>query len=105
MILTLAFGALHTWGGFEVWHLNGCGPNLCFPKALGQIPDSHGENPATCHVTFATEIRHHFALGDMNCDNHIGRGASKYIYTYIIHNASTQSRKVNVYILRVWPKI
>ena len=23
-------------GGFEVWLLNGCGPNLCFPKAVGQ---------------------------------------------------------------------
>ena len=35
MILTLAFGALNTWEGFEVWLLNGCDPNLCFPKALG----------------------------------------------------------------------
>ena len=23
-------------GGFEVWLLNGCGPNLCFPKAFRQ---------------------------------------------------------------------
>ena len=23
-------------GGFEVWLLNGCGPNLCFPKAFEQ---------------------------------------------------------------------
>ena len=22
--------------GFEVWLLNGCGPNLCFPKAFEQ---------------------------------------------------------------------
>ena len=33
------------------------------------------------------------------------KGVSKHIYTYIMHNASTQSRKVNAYILRAWPKI
>ena len=33
MILALAFGALHAWG-FEVWLLNGCSLNLCFPKAF-----------------------------------------------------------------------
>ena len=40
-----------------------------------------------------------------NNDNHTGRGVSKYIYTYIMHNASTQNRKVNAYIPRAWPKI
>ena len=56
MILALAFGALHAWGSFEVWLLNVCGPNLCFPKAFGQStrfprrksddmsPYFHGEN-------------------------------------------------------------
>ena len=91
-------------GGFEVWFLNGCGPNLYFPKAFGKVPDFHGENPTTCHLTFMAEIRHRFALGDMDCDNLTGR-ANRFIYTYIMHNASTQSRKVNVYILRAWPKI
>ena len=39
MILALAFGALHLFGGgggFEVWLLNGCSPNLCFPKVFEQ---------------------------------------------------------------------
>ena len=73
MILILAFEALHAWG-FEVWLLNGCGPNLCFPKAYRQILNFHGENPVTCHLTFVVEIRHRFALDDMECDNHIERG-------------------------------
>ena len=38
------------------------------------MPDFHGENPATCHFTFAAKIRHCFALGDMDCDNHTGSG-------------------------------
>ena len=50
------------------------GPNLCFPNVFRQIPDFHGENPATCHLTFVVEIRHRFALDDMECDNHIERG-------------------------------
>ena len=61
-------------GGFEIWLLNECGLNLCFPKAFGKVPDFHGKNSTTCHLTFATEIRHYFALGDMDCDNHIGKG-------------------------------
>ena len=40
----------------------------------GKVLDFHGENLVTYHITFATEIRHHFALGDMGCDNHTGRG-------------------------------
>ena len=51
--------------------------------------DFHGENSATCHLTFAVEIRHRFALGDMDYDNHTGRDEQVYIYTYIMHNAST----------------
>ena len=84
------------------------------------MPDFHGENSATCHLTFAVEIRHCLALGDMDYDNHTGRGeqvymtwivtitpvgASKYMYTYIMHNASTYSGKVNAYIPKAWPKI
>ena len=61
-------------GGFEVWLLNGCGPNLCFTKAFGKVPDFNGENPMTCQLTFAVEIRHCFALGDMDWDNHTERG-------------------------------
>ena len=83
MILTLAFGALQAWG-FEVWLLNGCGLNLCFPKSFKQILDFHGENLVTCHLTFVAEIRHRFTTDDMDCDNHTGRGEQVYIY---IHHA------------------
>ena len=44
------------------------------------------------------------ALGDTDYDNHIGGDEQVYIYTYIMHNASTQSRKVNAYILEHGPK-
>ena len=74
MILALAFGALHALGGFKVQLLNGCGPNLCFPKTFGKALDFHGENPTTCHLIFAAKIRRCFALGDMDCDNHTERG-------------------------------
>ena len=69
------------------------------------MPNFHIENPATCHLAFPVEIRHHFALGDTEYDNHTGRGEQVHIYTYIMHNASTQSKKVNAYIPRAWPKI
>ena len=47
-----------------------------------KVPDFHGENPATCHLTFAVKIWHYFALGDTDCDNHTGRGeAGIYIHT------------------------
>jgi len=45
-------------GGFEIWLLNGCGPNLCLPKAFGKVLDFHNKNLATCHLTFAVEISH-----------------------------------------------
>ena len=51
---------------------------------LSKVPDFHDENPATHHLTFAAEIRHHFALGDMDCVNHTGRDEQVYIY---IHHA------------------
>ena len=77
-------------GGFEVWLLNGCGLNLCFPKAFGKVLDFHSENPATCHLTFTTEIRHCFALGDMDYDNHTRMGDQVYIY---IHHARCKHTK------------
>ena len=69
-------------GGFEVWLLNRCGPNLCFPKAFSKVLDFHGENLATYHLSFAAEIRHYFVLGDMDYDNHIRKRVSRYIYTH-----------------------
>ena len=57
-------------------------PIYAFLRHLGKIPDFHGENPATCHLTFAAEIRHRFASSDMDCDNHTERGrANIYIDT------------------------
>ena len=44
-----------------------------FLRHSGKILDFHGENPTICHLTFVVEIRHRFALGDMDCDNHTGR--------------------------------
>ena len=80
-------------------------PIYDFLRHSGEMPDFHSENPATCHLTFTTEIRHRLALGDIDCDNHTERGEQVYIYTYIMHNASTQNRKINAYIPRAWPKI
>ena len=55
-----------------------------FLRHLGKVLDFHGENLATCHLTFAVEIRHRFALGDMDCDNHIEKGEQVHLY---IHHA------------------
>ena len=57
-------------------------PIYAFLRHSGKVLDFHGENPATCHLTFATEIRHRFALGDMDCDNHTERGEQVYIYMH-----------------------
>ena len=91
-------------GDFEVGFQMGVVPIYAFLRHLGKVPAFHNKNPVTCHLTFAMEIRHRFALGDMDCVNHTGRG-SRYTYTYIMHNASTQSRKVNAYIPRACTKI
>ena len=53
-----------------------------FLRHSGKVLDFHGENLAICHLTFMVKIRHHFALGDMDCDNHIGRGEQVYIYVH-----------------------
>ena len=78
-------------------------------RHLGKVPNFHGKNLVACHLTFAAEIRNCFALSDMDCDNHTKRGEQEYIYIYIyiyiMYIASTQSRKVNAYIRRAWPKI
>ena len=50
-----------------------------FLRHLGKVLDFHGENLATSHLTFMAEIRHHFALGNMDFDNHTGRGEWGYI--------------------------
>ena len=53
-----------------------------FLRHLGKVLDFHGENLVTCHLTFAVEIRHHFALGDMDCDNHTEKGEQVYLYIH-----------------------
>ena len=53
--------------GFEVWLLNGCGPNLYFPKAFGQS------------TRFPLQ-----KFGDMSPYNHTRRAKQVYIY---IHHA------------------
>ena len=58
-------------------------PIYAFLRHLGKVPYFHSENPVTCHLTFAAEIRYRFALGDMDHDNHIGR--DKQVDTYIHH--------------------
>ena len=59
-------------------------PIYAFLRHSGKVIDFHGKNPTTCRLTFAAEIQHHFALGDMDCDNHTGKGEQVYIY---IHHA------------------
>ena len=44
--------------------------NYAFLRHSGKILDFYSENPTTCYLTFATETRYYFALGDMDCDNH-----------------------------------
>ena len=77
-------------------------PIYAFLRRPGKVPNFHGENPTTCHLTFVAKIRHRLALGDRDCDSHTGRVEHVYIYiyTYIMHNASTQRKKVNAYIPR-----
>ena len=82
MILALAFKALHAWGALRFGFWMGVVPIYAFLRHSGKVPDFHSENPTTCHLTFAAEIRHYFTLGDMDCDNHTGRGeAGIYIHT------------------------
>ena len=71
-------------GSFEVWLLNGCGLNLCFPKAFEQSTRFPRRKFGDTSLTFAAEIMHCFTFGDMDCDNHIGKGEHVYI---IIHHA------------------
>ena len=59
-------------------------PIYAILRHSGKVPDFHDENPVTCHLTFAAEIRHCLALGDMDCNNHTKRSEQVYIY---IHRA------------------
>ena len=54
-------------------------PIDAFLRHSGKVPDFHSKNPTTCHLTFVAEIRHRIALGDMDCDNHTGRGEQVYV--------------------------
>ena len=52
-----------------------------FLRNSGKVLDFHGENPVKSYLTFVAEIRHCFAIGDMDCENHTERGEQ--VYTYI----------------------
>ena len=81
-------------GGFEVWLLNGRGPNLCFPKAIGQSTKFPQRTSGDMSPYFVAEIRHRFALGgDMDYDNHTRRGKHVYIYIYIDHAQCKHTEK------------
>ena len=92
-------------GGLEVWLLNRCGPNLCFLKAFErsarflQWKKWREVTLLSRQKLGITYLKWHGLW-----QSHRKR-ASRYMYTYIMHNASTQSRKVNAYIPRAWPKI
>ena len=58
-------------------------PIYAFLRHSGKVLDFHSKNLATCHLTFVVEIRHRFALGNVDCDNHTERG--KHVYMYIHH--------------------
>ena len=60
----------------------GVAPIYAFLRHSGKVPDFHNENLATRHLTFAAEIRHCFALGDMDYENHTKRGEQVSIYIY-----------------------
>ena len=49
-------------------------PIYAFLRRSGKVLDFHGENLAICHLSFASEIRHCFALDDMDFDNHTEKG-------------------------------
>ena len=80
MILALTFGPLHAWGALRFAFRISVVSIYAFLRHSGKVPNFHGENLATCHLTFAAEIRHRFALGDMDCDNHTKRGEQVYIH-------------------------
>ena len=77
MILALTFGPLHAWGALRFAFRISVVSIYAFPRYSSKVPNFHGENLATCHLTFAAKIKHCFALGDMDCDNHIGRADRK----------------------------
>ena len=78
-------------------------PIYAFLRHLGKMPNFHDKNSATCHLTFTTEIRLRFALGDTDCDNHTGKGRQVYMYIHHAQCKHTKS-KVNTCIPRAWPK-
>ena len=65
-------------------------PSYTFLRHSGKVPNFPGENPTTCHLTFTAEIRHRFALGDIDYDNHTEMDEQVYIY---IHHAQCKHTK------------
>ena len=90
MILALTFGALHAWGALKFGFQMVVVSIYAFLRHSGKVPDFHGENTATYHLTFVVEITHRFALGDMDCDNHTGKGEQVYIYIHHVQCKHTE---------------
>ena len=68
------FQGFNMHGGFGVWLLNGCGPNLCFPKAFGQSTRFPRQKSGDMSPYFHGGNYAWLAIGDMNCDNQTERG-------------------------------
>ena len=77
-------------GCIEVWLLNGCGPNLCFPKAFEQsarfLQQKSGDKSPYFHGGNSASL----ALGDTDCDNHTRGDEQAYIY---IHHAQCKHKE------------
>ena len=65
-------------------------PIYAFLRHSGKVLDFYDENPATFHHIFAAKIRHHFALGDMDCVNYTKRGEQVYIYIHHVYCKHTE---------------
>ena len=61
-------------------------PIYAFLRHSSKVPNFHNENP----TTFAVKIRHRFSLGDMDYDNHTGRGEQVYIYIHRVQCKHTE---------------
>ena len=71
-------------GGLRFGFQMGVVPIYASLKRSSEVLDFYGKNLVRSSLTFVAEIRHRFALDDMDYDNHTERGEQVYIY---IHHA------------------
>ena len=69
-------------GAFRFGFSMGAVLTYAFLRHSSKVPDFQRKNLVTRHLTFEVEIRHRFALGDMDCDNHTEKGEQVYIYIH-----------------------